>query len=184
MHYIRFLKPPRLLEEKNPALRAKITITTDLGEAFLTADITVLVELESELGKSIRSPSEGKEYKWKGSEGMRSLEVTVPLPKSRKGEHVRMFISAAGAGHSADFVDMVYATARPVLEQQHTSQVVAVRSIGIDTRHPELPGCEKKLAQRVFTLAKTVHIWEETGESIARHIWYDSAQSSAFFFID
>jgi hypothetical protein len=49
MHYIRFLKSPKLVRVRIDArdgrqtIEAKVTVTTDLGESFLAADIGLVV---------------------------------------------------------------------------------------------------------------------------------------------
>ena len=169
MHYIRFLKPPRLLSTPSPVLSAKITITTDLGESFLFTDLTLVVEIESQSGTKILGPGKGKEYVWKGSDGMRSLEVSVPT-SSKRGEVMRMLIRPKENKHNVNyFKDMFHET--DVLSE-HDGRVVAVRSIDIDVSKAGQKG-GVSMARRVFSLNdKMVSIFEETGESIARHIWY------------
>ena len=167
MHYIRILKAPRVLPGSPAALGAKITITTDLGEAFLRDDVRILVELEDEAGGEVLGMGKGKEYTWKGKDGMRSLEVVIPIPiHVVKGKRkIRMMVRASDARCSADtFESVLYSD---------EGCVVAVRSLAIDLQ----PGASQQqgLAERVFTCVdggKQIHIWEETGESIARHIWY------------
>jgi hypothetical protein len=77
MHYIRFLKPLRLLPGSSPTLGAKVTVTTDLGESFLCLDIPLSAEVWLEDGKNALL---AKVYQWKGSNGMRSFEITLPVP--------------------------------------------------------------------------------------------------------
>jgi len=77
MHYIRFLKLPRLLPGTPPTLTAKITVTTDLGESFLCVDIPLKAEVWLEEGTA---PLLEKDFQWKGSNGIRALSLDVPLP--------------------------------------------------------------------------------------------------------
>lgn len=178
MHYIRFLKSPRLLSTPSPALTAKITVTTDLGESFLYADITLVVELESQSGAKVSGFGKTKEYIWKGSDGMRSLEVSVPVPKSNRGEIVRVLIRPRESEHSVDsFQALLHGTATPGADE---GRVVAVRSMDVDVSQSAGQKGGVGMAKRVFSLGyKAVHIWEETGDSIARHIWYDWTGTSA-----
>ncbi|RDL41884.1 uncharacterized protein BP5553_01863 [Venustampulla echinocandica] len=172
MHYIRFLKPPRLQRGGSASqLTAKITLTTDLGESFLWADIRLVVELVGVDGKT-NLLAGGKEYLWKGSEGMRSLEVSLPIPISKgrgkaAGIHsVRMLVRPVSVIQAVD-------TSAAVLGAGDGG-LMAVRSMAVDTNPPQNASTvpSASLAERVINIGKSqLHIWEETGESIARHIW-------------
>jgi hypothetical protein len=178
MHYIRILKPPRLLPALPRSLTAKITITTDLGESFLLTNISLVVELEFEDGTSVLGAGKGREYIWRGRDGMRSLEVAVPAPVAKGkrkigGEIVRMLVRPKDNEHAVDSFEAVMKNESP---HDDGGGVVAVRSIAVDIS----PGAKSEkiggvgMAERVFSTRKGegVRIWEETGESIARHIWY------------
>jgi len=171
MHYIRFLKSPRIVGKGNEkSLRAKITVTTDLGESFLAADLGICVDVVEADGESILEP--GREYVWKGREGMRSLEVSVSMRKVRKVERVRMVVAAKGEAYVGSFESVLGIGER---KGGVLGGVVTVRSMEIDgyTGYPIGTG----LSERVFSSSirndlTEIHIWEETGESIARHVWY------------
>lgn len=175
MHYIRFLKPPRLSSTHPNSISAKITITTDLGESFLPIDVPLLVDLEDESGRVLNGSK--TEALWMGSRGMRALEVVLAL-HVRSG-NVRMFFRPKEERYAVDGFESL-------LEYKHGSNddseedgenggIVAVRSMHIDVTGKN--STQARLAERVFTSgsgtsAKNLRIWEETGESIARHIWY------------
>jgi hypothetical protein len=169
MHYIRFLKSPKILGE---ALVAKITVTTDLGESFLVADVQIAVDVVAEDGESILGP--GREYMWKGTEGMRSLEVSLPMEKVRKVEKIRMVVAANGEAY-VDSFEKVLGMDNKERQVKDDGGIITVRSMEIDVRTGQTIGTG--LAERVFRSTirndwTEVHIWEETGESIARHVWY------------
>ena len=167
MHYIRFLKSPRFVGSGNEkALVAKITVTTDLGESFLAVDVSLSVDVVAEDGESILGP--GREYLWKGRDGMRSLEVSLPMKKVRKVARIRMVVAANGDAY-VDSYEKVLG-----LGSKDEGGIITVRSVEIDVSTGPIG---TGLAERVFSSndisdAKEIHIWEETGESIARHIWY------------
>ena len=122
---------------------------------------------------------EGREYVWRGRDGMRGLEVVIPLPaakgKRKVGEEMaRMLVRPKEEEYAVKSFGKV-------LEGQHEEEggIVAVRSMAVDIS----PGAKSEkaagvgMAERVFSTGigkneKRVRIWEETGESIARHIWY------------
>lgn len=80
MHYIRFLKPPQI---SGGILTAKLTITTDLGDDFLNANLPLQLIIHTSYGKDrvigdpLRRPNI---VEWKS--GMRELPISIPLPKS------------------------------------------------------------------------------------------------------
>lgn len=169
MHYIRFLKSPKIVGE---ALVAKITITTDLGESFLAADVGVSVHVVAKDGESILS--EGREYIWKGRDGMRSLDLNLLMKKVRKVERVRMVVAANGEAY-VDSFERVLGMGSKGKEVQDHGGIVTVLSMDIDVRNGRSTGtglAERVFCSRVRNDRTEIHIWEETGESIARHVWY------------
>jgi hypothetical protein len=176
MHYIRFLKPPRLGRSgSGPAtLNAKITITTDLGEAFLAADVALVVQLEVDEGngKGRSVTVVGKEYVWRGREGMRALEVEarVPLSGGRKsGRALTMLVRPKEDSVSINTFSEVLGTCS---EDGEGGGVVPVRSMDVYTSSTGTSMAERILTHGSGNSKVDVCIWEETGESIARHIWY------------
>lgn len=172
MHYIRFLKPPKTIRTGTPSINAKITITTDLGESFLAADITILVELITSTGISLGT----REYDWRGKNGMRALEVAASLPKRQVGE-VMMHISPKNEKLGMNrFEDILVNEG-----SDSAGEVVAVKSTSINSDQSN--SVAGMMAARIFKYNSRSQeedpdekreslIWEETGESIARHIWY------------
>ncbi|KAI0997303.1 hypothetical protein K3495_g10882 [Podosphaera aphanis] len=173
MHYIRILRPPRLTagsgdrstKNLSPRLTTKITIATDLGDAFFYQNIqltvTVLATIPSQAGARVQT------YLWKGAEGMRALEVQIPVPydpKARVKPRAQVWIRPTERDLSVEsFADVL--RGRP--------GVLPVGSAWIDIEAS--PGAEKSvdLMERVLVTrdGQKVHIWEEMGESIARHVW-------------
>ena len=102
---------------------------------------------------------------------MRSLEVTLPVPSSKQSEAMRMLIRPKESKHNVKhFKDMLVGTK---ITTENDGRVVAVRSMDIDVSKAGLKG-RSGMARRVFfSNEKIISICEETGESIARHIWYD-----------
>lgn len=181
MHYIRFLKPPRFVRSASGAgpatLSAKITITTDLGESFLAIDLALVVELEIDDGNGKRRIVDvpGLEYVWKGRNGMRALEVSVRVPLSKAkqaGRILKMLVRPKESRHTVDtFVDVLRGAGQEE-EDEDAGGVVAVRSMDVYTSNNGVGMAERLFAEGKGDEKIEVCIWEETGESIARHIWY------------
>lgn len=183
MHYIRFLKPPRVLSNSPQTLSAKITITTDLGESFLWADVSLIVELEYGNGSCV---GDGKEYIWKGRDGMRGLEVSIPTLSRKRGcssSIVRMLVRPKEDRYSTDIFEAIVSE-QNINQSEDVGGIVAVRSTDIYTKVSldSQANTETGMAERVFSSGrKDIHIWEETGESIARHIWYSLIRTGTSF---
>jgi hypothetical protein len=168
MHYIRFLKTPRLAPSSVSSLTAKVTITTDLGESFLMTDIQLIAELE--LNEKI-IPGTSKEYTWKGANGMRALEVQIPIPTRRGAKFdglVKMVIKPKDHAYTMNTFEDVLTSGG-----EDSAGVVTLRSMGINLSSKE--STAMSIAERVFITQQpssttTIRIYEETGESIARHI--------------
>ncbi|KAF1830004.1 hypothetical protein BDW02DRAFT_602045 [Decorospora gaudefroyi] len=160
MRYVRFLKTPRVVAEKSTSRNevcCLVTITSDLGDFFLPYDIELSAELLGCAG-----PKEyvlvWKTVQWTG--GMRSLSIAIPLSKTQQswaGLRVRV-----GAGPKRTHDD--YAS----LSEQDARGVVSAWSA---TFAPNVEA--QKLVERRFKPPQgpISGIWEETGESIARHLW-------------
>lgn len=129
--------------------------------------------------------SKGREYLWKGKDGMRSLEIVVPLPVAKErrkmgGEMVRMLVRPKDADVAMRNFEQIL-DPEPWGEKASVSKglVVAVRTMAIDISPEAMgeKGARVGMAERSFSIGmeeyiKSINIWEETGESIARHIWY------------
>ncbi|CAG8972817.1 hypothetical protein HYALB_00007742 [Hymenoscyphus albidus] len=172
MHYIRFLKSPRLIDNSlrsaPSSLTAKITITTDLGESFLWDDINVIAEVVSHDGETVIG--KGVEYAWKGREGMRGLEVVLRIPPRVDGVvrmRVRSVTEELDVRRLSEIVD------RKGRSEEGSIVGVWSMDVNLSTSLAKVKEVQPPLAERVFQIGdgKALHIWEETGESIARHIW-------------
>jgi hypothetical protein len=190
MHYIRFLKTPSLSRGSiGVHLNAKITITTDLGESFLCFNLPILVILLDHTGTHVQVHS----YQWKS--GSRELEISFSLPSgailSRQPPRwpCKLLVQPRDANYRLSVLaDMLAPSIQndrvgpvlPVLSEQLTGEAVDSRGSG-QRIWPESHGQSSgpspwTTAKRVARLLRMAgsdefYIWEETGESIARHIW-------------
>lgn len=178
MHYIRFLKSPKKISDSRSIhhLSAVVTITTDLGDTFLYSDLPLLVELEDVHGNKLIDGGKPKEYLWTASHGFKGLAVEVPIGTRtmRAGVEIKMVIRAKDEMHMVESFGHVLGYRRSDLGDD--GGVVTLR--GNDTR--------AGVVQRIFKYGDehTIRIWEEAGESIARHIWYAPGTSSFPFSTD
>lgn len=161
MRYVRFLKAPRIIEEKNSSkahVYCLVTITSDLGDSFLPFDVSLSAEIRA------ASPTEEvliwRTVQW-GS-GMRSLPVTIPLSQSRS-RPIRVRIGLEPKSSADEWKSLVDEGARGVV-----SAWSAPFGLQNDDREAA------KLVERYFKCSamNQISVWEETGESIARHLWY------------
>jgi hypothetical protein len=162
MRYIRFLKSPRVVTVKGSSkqeISCLITITSDLGDSFLPCDIQLSAELLS-------SHLTDKVLVWRTvqwSAHMRTLPVTFPLVKNRTPSKFRVRIGAEPKSTYDEYNK---------LSEDGICGVVSAWSSQFDGFITT--GEAEKLVERRFELASgtLVSIYEETGESIARHLWY------------
>lgn len=154
MHYIRFLKPPKIeIKKKIVTVKALVTIATDLGDSFLGVDANVfslILKDDTIISK--------REFQWRS--GMRALPVehTNIAPAFLKSP-VRMLIST-----ESDVKASVLS-----LSVRSLPEIVNVWSEPFtlnDNGHRG--GFERRLRT---PSTSTVPIGEDPGESIARHLW-------------
>ncbi|TGZ79315.1 hypothetical protein EX30DRAFT_342416 [Ascodesmis nigricans] len=160
MHYIRFLKPPRLTPathkpKSSSTLTALITITTDLGDSHLLRPQSLLARVHTLSGRTIAST----QLQW--NPGMRCVPLELELPRSAE----RLELEVAAEGSNADDLTLDIVEPAVVTAWAHIP--------GTGTGNGEEEEDEGRYVKRRLTLGegKVLAVWEEMGESIARHIW-------------
>ncbi|KAJ5273449.1 hypothetical protein N7478_008574 [Penicillium angulare] len=181
VYYIRFLKPPKFHQEKEkknskqsrPQLKktvfitALICITTDLGDDFLAEDVDLVATWAQ---RSSRQSMDQCALKWQA--GCRQVSISMG-PYSV--DHV--------AQHEAVLQIRTQAIPQVILGIDSTPLVISGCSAHFSWHAQSKPA--EKLVKRELritdsTPALSLNIWEETGNSIARHIW-DAALASIIF---
>lgn len=173
MHYIRFLKSPICVPSPKTStgfqLNSKITITSDLGESFLCADIDIVAVLIEEDDRF--SQQNHMIFGWKA--GMRQLEVSWKVTTSARGAvnslqwPCRLAVYALQKEHSPrniiDVLDVVPGG------DGYCGSIMRAESLPFTLK----VSSEVKRVKRCLELSSQDHLvlWEDTGESIARHIW-------------
>ncbi|GAB7359485.1 hypothetical protein MBLNU230_g6130t1 [Neophaeotheca triangularis] len=162
MHYIRFLKLPKVQVDKNNiTLKAVVTITTDLGETFHPEDLTLVA--------SLRSPDTGGEIylrrkvEWTGSDGARSLPITLDLSRS-----------------DTDWPACLHVSAKLDNRQEHRGKPSAdnflppILDVWSGLLNPTKGQFDSggRVERRFTALSeRQLSILEDAGDSIARHLW-------------
>ena len=159
MRYVRFLKTPRIVTDKTiaaPQIHCLVTITSDLGDSFFPHDAELVAELLDSKNERILV---WRTVAW--AAGMRSLAVTLPLKKSYASTPLRLRI---GTEQNLSSDTLAH------LSQPDSQGIVSAWSAEFNAHGVKEAA---KLVERRFSIAQSViRVWEETGESIARHLWY------------
>lgn len=177
VYYIRFLKTPRsqIVKPGLVLISALITITTDLGDAFLAEDVALQTRI---LGSSRADANAGtnengdallheKSYTWEA--GKRELPISIGPIRIGKVPHLVLAIGIQSL--STKLLDT------NLKDSKKVPLVVSGWSAPFSASQ-ELPA--EKLIERRFVLQDDIHlkIWEETGNNLARHIWQVRSRSS------
>lgn len=158
MRYVRFLKTPRVVADKGTArsqVYCLVTLTSDLGDSFLPYNVQLSAELLA--GRQSEQVVVWRTAQWTG--GMRSLAITLPLPKSQTSSPLRVRVGVDAKSTCDEYSS---------LSGENYCGTVSAWSAPFSRSTEAM-----KLAERRFLLPtdQQVRIWEETGESIARHLW-------------
>ena len=150
--YIRFLKSPKLDHKSH--VRALITITTDLGDEFYAADLVVhAVIMGSQLQEDRRSEWETVEWK----SGTRASWIDIANVDVDPSVNLRLVVNSKRS------------TEGDSLSLEDIPEILAVWS---DTFNRDKSQAGNVVERRYRTNSDYESvIMEETGDSIARHIW-------------
>ncbi|KAK0261862.1 hypothetical protein LTS09_003955 [Friedmanniomyces endolithicus] len=161
MHYIRFLKTPKVEVKKGTILlNAVITITTDLGETFHPQDLDLIATIRS-------AEQDGEIYlrrklQWPG--GARSLPITFDLTRQ-----------------DVDWSACLHVAVKPPSSVAPPGFLPPIVDIWSGAMNPPTGLFESgwRVERRFSSLAeRTVSLLEDAGDSIARHLW-DGSQALA-----
>ena len=152
VHYIRFLKSPRIDIQKC-VVRALVTITTDLGDDFYPADLRLYAAVVSDAPKE--SDIEWERIQWK--RGTRNVWIEIGKTQFKDTKTMRLLVSTQRT-LAADTVLL--------------SNLPEVFSVRCEIFGKDKPQAGDKIERRYRTNPGNKRlIYEETGESIARHVW-------------
>lgn len=159
VYYIRFLKPPKAEKQgMSLSITTLITLTTDLGDSFMAEDMDLLVTLnEQTTQKHIYQEI----FNWKA--GKRELPVSLgPFPVQLAQQNLVLGATINQQHHPATVDKLVQERCVPVVLSGWSAPFCGLQSL-----------VAERFIERRFTLKDglDLRIWEETGNSIARHIW-------------
>jgi hypothetical protein len=154
VYYIRFLKPPVVsdLDKKSYLVTSVITITTDLGDLSLWSNVELVARLvDVDDACNIRSTTR---CPWQA--GNRTVTISFTYGKGQPDRNLRVHVTTEDTARSCACFEL--------------PEILDVWSAPFKQNNP---GRSASLVERRFQLSASncVHIWEETGNTIARHIW-------------
>ncbi|PLB54525.1 hypothetical protein P170DRAFT_347729 [Aspergillus steynii IBT 23096] len=171
VYYLRFLKTPRLQNHKagSTTVSALVCITTDLGDAFLAQDVDLLVSLSVAQTDQVLYQ---EPLQWKA--GKRELPISLgPFPARISQQTMVLSVATPDSRKPGP------PTPNRLLGKPGVPLVLSGWSAPFGGS--ESPVAEKLVERRFGPVeALDLRIWEETGNSIARHIW-DAALASVMY---
>ncbi|KIW77190.1 hypothetical protein Z517_09636 [Fonsecaea pedrosoi CBS 271.37] len=163
VQYIRFLRTPQSdVGKKTIDVSAVVAVTTDLGDAFFSEDVELLADVVE------ANPPHGVLYsqtiKWQASS--RALKFAVHCPGKYLSRPVRLHVTTTETETASQALEIpkildVWSCVFLLSDKQRTDPIVE-RRIALSNR-------------------SMVRMWEETGDSIARHIWDASLGFLVYF---
>ncbi|KAE8394636.1 putative methyltransferase-domain-containing protein [Aspergillus alliaceus] len=171
VYYIRFLKTPRSQKQKSGSLSisALICITTDLGDTFLAQDVDLVVTLTLKGSEKVLHQ---EPLSWKA--GKRELPISLGPFHPQLSQHTTVLsvTTADRLKHNSPTPDILLGKAGvPLVISGWSAPFGGSESLV----------AENLLERRFgFKDGQDLRIWEETGNSIARHIW-DAAIASVIY---
>ncbi len=166
MLYIRFLKPPGIVRDhKDVFIKSLFAVTSDFGDQLCAQELSLVACLSAKTdGRIVLQTT----LRW--SPEIRCLPVVFDITGLSLPWPVRVCISPDSGTQSTQFAYRGGICDLP--------RILLAWSDVLDL-HKGIKNAAKTVERR-FRLGngKTFSIWEDTGESIARHLWY--VKSSAF----
>ena len=173
MHYIRFLKPPQITRDAKVSdhhiLYAKITVVNDLGESFLWCDIPIEATIRDSNGVTVATQS----LLWKCERRQLEVRLVMSAKQARK-EGYRPPYRLSVWPSTGDFTPYTLAEVLSINRGQTNRPADGAVLRGLSASFGAKVESIRPVIYRNFKLngGITMSIDEDTGESIARHIWY------------
>ncbi|KAL9098768.1 MAG: hypothetical protein Q9163_005632 [Psora crenata] len=162
MHYVRFLKSPKFYVDKaQSSVKALVTVSTDLGDDFLPAE----VKLQAVLLRRSVTISEWKTFAWKP--GMRAIWIEINASPTLLKDTPSLLVNSRRSTEADDI---------------RTSHLVGVLGASACIAGFNEASSIGRVERRLRTTSAEICIYEDMGESIARHIW--DAATALIAYID
>lgn len=153
VHYIRFLRPPQCdVGKKTVDISAVIAVQTDLSDALL--DQAVLLTAEVVEANSPNAVLYSHPLQWQADS--RALKFIVNCPGKYMSRPVRLHVTTKEQKSSSETFEV------PKILDVWSSE------FRLSGKQRSEPVVERQL---LLSNKSTIRVWEETGESMARHIW-------------
>lgn len=155
VHYIRLLRTPQVAEvsKKGIAVTAVAAVTTDLGDAFLAAQTALVARLvdATNTGEILFAT----DLQW--NVHSRAVKLNLVCPDKLVGRLV-----------------VVHVTTRETIASLNKEEAPSIMDIWSETFTLKSKQRTEPLVERRIPLAgkSKLRMLEETGDSIARHVWY------------
>ncbi|GAB7344068.1 hypothetical protein MBLNU457_1981t1 [Dothideomycetes sp. NU457] len=171
MHYVRFLKTPKVFaKDGTVVLKATVTITTDLGETYYPRDVALAATLRS-------SDPNGDVYlrrSFEWTDGTRALPLSFDITRTEIEWPARLHVGLkSGIGYLTDHLESFN-------EYGDTPSIISAWSDDINATGGYLESSRQVERQFMPLTRRPLHIFEDTGESIARHLWDGSLALTAY----
>ncbi len=153
VHYIRFLRTPQTTAGKKTVdIAAVVAVTTDLGDAFFSQDLDLVVEVVD--SNRPHGVLHSQPISWQATS--RAVKFTVNCPGKYAARAARLHVTthetvAALSSLEVPKILDIWSEPFTLSANQRTEPLV-----------------ERQL---VLPNKSRIRMWEETGDSIARHIW-------------
>lgn len=153
VYYIRFLKTPKL---ENGTVRALVTVTTDLGDIFYPGNL-ILNAIVAENYQHAKPQWESQWHTIQWQNGTRNVWVEIKGIPARKEKHFKLIVSSKPT------------TKADLLHLNNLPEILSAHSSSFGTENPQAPS---QVERHYWTKSGYgMSIREDTGESIACHIW-------------
>ncbi|KAF8422895.1 putative methyltransferase-domain-containing protein [Tirmania nivea] len=175
--YLRFLKPPRCTLSRFPktnylTVSTLVTITSDLGESFYPYQATLKCDL---LGQDSHPSNNNETYlissvnlMWNAGSRNLKVEMNTSIPPggylAKRDCELVLRVSSENPKCADNLLDY-----QPGLG----IGIISAWSASFKIPEPGVGSSAGGFVERRLQLSRnsTLRVWEETGESIARHIW-------------
>jgi predicted nicotinamide N-methyase len=153
VHFIRYLSTPQVVAapKKPPSVNVVLAVTTDLGDAYLQEDAQILIQLHDTKTDTLLSE---RTFTWQGAS--RALKVSLAYNGKYNGREVVLHATTP--------------TTCKALKSKSVPEIVDVWSskLLLSDKSRSEPLVERRMP---LASGETLRIWEEMGDSIARHVW-------------